>query len=270
MKNTRIFNYKFQEKDERDHTLNVVNHPSNSDLVSYVLKQPVKNIVSKKNIKVPPISYNISYLSPILDQQNLGSCVANAFSLTITSATKNITIPSRLYHYALCRILDYSGLNKDVGTTVRTACKAIANEGYVNESIYPYIVNNFSTFPTLNIFKSAMLFSSFTYTFITQDLITIKTCLTTYNTPIIFGFLVYNSFMSVSTNGIVPMPNTNSERLIGGHCMTIIGYDDNKQMFTCANSWGINWGNKGLCYIPYIYLLNPKLASDFCLIQFTI
>jgi C1A family cysteine protease len=270
MENIRIFNYKFQEKDERDYTIKVQNHPGNNNLVSSISKQPVKNIISKKDIKSPPLLYSISYLSPILNQQNLGSCVSNAFSLTISTSTQNIVLPSRLYHYTMCRILDYARLNQDTGTTVRTGCKSISNQGYVNESIYPYNVNNFSTFPLVNILKSAKVFTSFKYTFLLQDLLTIKSCLFTYNVPIIFGFLVYNSFMSVNANGIVRMPNVNTESLIGGHCMTIIGYDDNKRMFTCANSWGINWGNKGLCYIPYDYLLNPKLASDFCLIQFTI
>ena len=69
---------------------------------------------------------------------------------------------------------------------------------------------------------------------------------------------------SVANNGIVPLPNTNIEQLQGGHCMNLIGFDDSKQWFICANSWGTNWGNKGLCYLPYSYILNSNLAFDFC------
>jgi len=64
------------------------------------------------------------------------------------------------------------------------------------------------------------------------------------------------------------MPDTSNETLEGSHCMTMIGYNNNTQQFICANSWGKSWGNKGYCYIPYNYLLNPNLASDFCFVQF--
>lgn len=53
---------------------------------------------------------------------------------------------------------------------------------------------------------------------------------------------------------------------IGGHCMTIVGYDDDiwidinrngkvdqgeKGAFLVANSWGTNWGNNGFIWIAY-------------------
>ena len=78
--------------------------------------------------------------------------------------------------------------------------------------------------------------------------------------------MVYESFMTqnVAKTGIVPMPDLKKEKLQGGHCMNIIGYDDTKQLFICANSWGKNWGNAGFCYMPYMYILNTSLASDLC------
>jgi C1A family cysteine protease len=97
-------------------------------------------------------------------------------------------------------------------------------------------------------------------------LTSLQAALQTYNAPIIFGFYVYSSFMtnSVANTGIVPLPNISSETLQGGHCMNIIGFDDSKQWFVCANSWGASWGNNGLCYLPYAYLLNSNIAFDFC------
>ncbi|HLG96380.1 MAG TPA: hypothetical protein VKX49_08720 [Bryobacteraceae bacterium] len=43
-------------------------------------------------------------------------------------------------------------------------------------------------------------------------------------------------------------------------------YDDAKQLFTFRNSWGSSWGDQGYGYLPYAYVLDPSLASDFWVI----
>ena len=82
--------------------------------------------------------------------------------------------------------------------------------------------------------------------------------------------MVYSSLLTatVSSTGVVPMPNTKTETFKGGHCACIVGYNDTTQMFTCANSWGTSWGNKGYFTIPYAYIINPSLAGDFCFTTF--
>jgi len=45
-----------------------------------------------------------------------------------------------------------------------------------------------------------------------------------------------------------------------------IMYDDNKKVFVCQNSWGSSWGDNGFLYLPYDYILNSELCSDFWLI----
>ena len=82
--------------------------------------------------------------------------------------------------------------------------------------------------------------------------------------PIVFGFIVYESFESEETakTGIVKMPEQ-SEKVLGGHAVTLVGYDDTKGTFKVRNSWSAKWGDKGYCYFPYEYLTNKNLASDF-------
>lgn len=48
-----------------------------------------------------------------------------------------------------------------------------------------------------------------------------------------------------------------------------VGYDDNLfgGVGIIANSWGDGWGDHGYFYMPYAYLTNPNLASDFWTIQ---
>jgi C1A family cysteine protease len=58
-----------------------------------------------------------------------------------------------------------------------------------------------------------------------------------------------------------------SESALGGHCIVAVGYDNKKRVFLMRNSWGKSWGMKGYFTIPYEYLLDPHLASDFWTIR---
>jgi C1A family cysteine protease len=52
----------------------------------------------------------------------------------------------------------------------------------------------------------------------------------------------------------------------GGHSVLCVGYDDNKKLFRIRNSWEKAVGENGYFYIPYDYVTNPDLASDFWVI----
>jgi len=82
--------------------------------------------------------------------------------------------------------------------------------------------------------------------------------------PFVFGFTVYESFMSqaVAQSGEVSMPTT-GERLEGGHAVLAVGYDDSPRTFIVRNSWRAGWGDKGYFYMPYAYLQDNNLADDF-------
>jgi hypothetical protein len=79
--------------------------------------------------------------------------------------------------------------------------------------------------------------------------------------PIVFGVSVYESFESgtVAASGVVPMPSPH-EGMLGGHAMLAAGYDDSRRVFIVRNSWGVDWGLKGYCTMPYDYLTNPDLC----------
>ena len=82
--------------------------------------------------------------------------------------------------------------------------------------------------------------------------------------PFVFGFAVYESFESkeVAQSGVVPMPKP-GERVLGGHAVMAVGYDDEQRNFIVRNSWGSGWGQDGYFLMPYHYLHDPNLASDF-------
>jgi len=80
--------------------------------------------------------------------------------------------------------------------------------------------------------------------------------------PFIFGFAVYESFQTqdVAKTGFVRMPRKD-ERMLGGHAVMAVGFDQQKKRFLVRNSWGAKWGKKGYFTMPYEYL--ETLADDF-------
>jgi len=86
--------------------------------------------------------------------------------------------------------------------------------------------------------------------------------------PVVFGISVYESFESekVAKTGIVPLPE-NTERMLGGHAIVLVGYDNEKKLFIFRNSWGEQWGDKGYGYLPFEYVCDANLASDFWVVN---
>jgi C1A family cysteine protease len=256
----RNLNYKFQPS----HPLDKVYHS-----VSSVSILPTKTSFSLA-----------SKITTILDQGNLGACVSNAFAQYILTNTANKVLISRLYHYYTGRLL--SGLSnlEDTGLYIRDACSIIASVGACPESTWPYNITQFAVMPPLPAFQGSKYFKTYSYTLIAQNLTSLQNYLMTTNTPIIFGLNVYSSFMTktVGNTGIIPMPNKNTETLEGGHCMLLIGFNNTTQQFLCVNSWGRAWGcnatggatgSRGFCLLPYAYILDPTLCSDFSALIFS-
>jgi C1A family cysteine protease len=98
----------------------------------------------------------------------------------------------------------------------------------------------------------------------------LKSCLAE-GYPFVFGFTVFDSFESetVTNTGLLDMPKT-SESSHGGHAVMAVGYNDEVRRFIIRNSWGSNWGNRGYFTMPYEYLTNPDLSSDFWTIRLTL
>ena len=71
---------------------------------------------------------------------------------------------------------------------------------------------------------------------------------------------------SVAHTGVVPMP-VPREHVLGGHAVLAVCYDDAEQSFIVRNSWGDHWGNGGYFTMPYAYLTERSLSSDFWTIR---
>ena len=67
----------------------------------------------------------------------------------------------------------------------------------------------------------------------------------------------------LSGDGVIPAP-TPGDLMLGGHAVTLVGYDDahpsGNGVFVFRNSWGPTWGDGGYGYLPYSYLVNTREA----------
>jgi C1A family cysteine protease len=70
----------------------------------------------------------------------------------------------------------------------------------------------------------------------------------------------------MAKTGHLQMP-LSGEKQLGGHAVLAVGYQDSSQTFIVRNSWGTDWGIKGYFTMPYPYLLQGTLASDFWTIR---
>jgi len=221
---------------------------------------------------------------PVYDQGQLGSCTANAIAGAIEFDQKKQKIPeytpSRLFIYYIERVLEGTSPSVDSGAQIRDGIKSVAAQGACKETTWPYSDQNtdpnpcpnceFAKKPPANCFSEAKLHKIKVYQRLNSAVVnTLKGCLAAGN-PFVFGFTVYESFESqqVADSGILPMPGP-QERVVGGHAVMAVGYDDSTQYFIIRNSWGDSWGQKGYFMMPYGYITNSNLADDFWTIQTT-
>jgi C1A family cysteine protease len=204
--------------------------------------------------------------APIYDQGQLGSCTANATAAMLSFVEgKEGNTPeqlSRLFIYRRARKLEGT-IDTDSGATLADTLLGIAEKGAPLESDWPYDVTKFADLAPPEVWGQAWgRIAGFDY-FRLTSLSDMKACLDA-GYPFVFGIQVYDSFESqtVADTGMVPMPNVELEQCLGGHALCCMGYSNAMQAFLVRNSWG-QWGINGYCWIPYAYLSNPALSSDF-------
>ncbi len=225
------------------------------------------------NIRSLPVKVDLrAQCPPVFDQGTLGSCTANAIcSAHMFSQKKSgkdvFMTPSRLFIYYNERFFEGT-VRIDNGAQIRTGIKCIAKRGVCPESIWPYDIDRFKVRPKTQCFKEALKHQAIVYQRIDNGSIgALKSCLAS-GYPFVFGFSVYESFDSaeVTKDGLVRLPEK-EERLLGGHAVVCVGYDDATERFSVLNSYGKDWGDEGYFTMPYAYLTNKYLSDDFWTIR---
>ncbi len=205
-------------------------------------------------------------MPPVYDQGQLGSCTANAWAALMQYERRRLGHtpdfnPARLFIYFQERTIEHT-VSQDSGAQLRDGAKALAKVGAPPEADWPYDITTFSHRPTPQAVSDAAQHKAVTYGRVPQTEQGCKATLAGGN-PFVFGFTVYAAFESqpVAASGILPLPQP-GEKVVGGHAVMAVGYDDAAKTFLIRNSWGANWGQAGYFTMPYSYLLDKNLASD--------
>lgn len=193
-----------------------------------------------------------NWISPILNQANCGSCVAFA-AIGVMESQFNISslIPGLNIRLSPQNLFSCGGGACDFGWFPAQAASFLLKKGVTDEACAPYRsgatgqdvacsaicsnasermykISNYSS-PS----KSAM------------DLQSVKRAL--QKGPLMTTLTVYADFAAYA-GGIYK--HTTGEAL-GGHAVSIVGYDDNEQAFIIRNSWSEEWGEKGFGRVAY-------------------
>ena len=239
---------------------------------------------SPMGIALPPAVDLRPRMPPVYDQGEIGSCTANAtdalvqFLLRPAETDTPWFSGSRLFIYYNTRLTEGT-IGSDSGGSLRDAIKSVTTYGVPAEDAWSYDgspAREDGTFPpgaraTLRpskpVYDAAAAAKAVNYHAVTQSLQQLKTCLTE-EFPIAFGFSVLSSFYD--DDGVpridIPLPGPD-DGVEGGHAVALVGYTDASERFIVRNSWGPNVQDKGHFYLPYAYVTDPQLASDFWTIR---
>lgn len=235
------------------------------------LYQPRKGLVLPPKVDLRAKFENIT----VYDQGSLGSCTAQAAAGALLfndtyDKDEPVVKPSRLFIYYNTRRIEGT-INEDSGAMIRDVIKALVKWGYPPEGMWPHTLREFKTKPLQTCYSEALKERINSYHPVRGQYINeLKACLAE-GFPIIFGFSCYSSMFQAKVNqsGVIPMPKR-GDALEGGHAVLAVGYDDTTQQVIFRNSWGLKWGSRGYGFLPYSYITNRNLASDFWTIRFNV
>ena len=186
-------------------------------------------------------------LLPVRNQGSQGTCYAQTAACVKEWQEKKREYfsPQFIYNnrdYWNNNKQDGEDINEDYGMEGRDVMKILRKRGICEEKLYPYgkieQVNDIDTSIIANAKKNIII----GYAKITT-LQGLKESLMD-NGPCLIAFPVYNHSLEMWIKG-------ENDTLLGGHAMTVVGYNNQMEHFVIRNSWGEDWGDKGHTFYKF-------------------
>jgi C1A family cysteine protease len=190
-----------------------------------------------------------SFITPIRDQGSCGSCVAFGSIATI-EATYRVQRNNPILAVDLSEAHLYYCLGRAQGVTCATgwwpeqALTCCQNPGVADDACYPYTAGDQNCTGLCADWQNRV--TKLTGHHGIGSMADMKTWISTKG-PISACFIVYNDFFNYASGIYTHVSGGEA----GGHCISIVGYDDAHSCWICKNSWGTGWGEQGFFRIAY-------------------
>jgi C1A family cysteine protease len=202
-----------------------------------------------------PASYDLrnvggrNFVTRVKDQGGCGSCVAFGVSAVIEStlmvARQDPSLAPDMSEAQLFYCYGRSqGRNCGNGWSPDAALDAIRNGGLAFETSYPYTAGDQNCTNLDSQWKQRYVSLGGRNGPLRGA--AIKQWISTYG-AVTGCFIVYDDFRYYKTGVYRHV----SGAQLGGHCVTLIGYDDAQSCWIAKNSWGPGWGDNGFFKIAY-------------------
>ncbi len=190
-----------------------------------------------------------NFITPIRDQGGCGSCVAFGTCATIEGTFRwqrgdpnlQVDLSEAQLFYCHGRA---QGRNCSNGWWPDQALECCKNPGVADEACYPYTAGDQNCTNLCSDWQNRVIkIQGYHRVNATADM---KTWISTRG-PLCTCFIVYADFFNYRS-GIYRHVTGNQ---VGGHCVSMVGYDDTTSSWICKNSWGTGWGESGFFRIAY-------------------
>lgn len=218
-----------------------------------------KNSNLKEEVNLRPFS------SKVRNQVNLRSCsseaVVGAYEILLKKEfPEQFVNLSPLFVHHNAKMYESRRPVLEAGVYIRDAIRSVKHFGICSEDIWPYSQQNFSFHPTEESYNDAKK-RKLKHYFRLKNFDDLLDALTN-ELPVISAIKTFSNFTQFGWNGTsyLDIPGQ-KDFMIGGHAVTVIGYNQNKEYLIAKNSFGPLWGDAGYFYISFDYARSHFLDS---------
>ncbi|NJR65541.1 MAG: hypothetical protein HC772_09860 [Leptolyngbyaceae cyanobacterium CRU_2_3] len=218
---------------------------------AWMNSEVMRSAIAKGQTFGYPAYYNLrdgGYVTAVKDQLSCGSCVAFGTIATVEATYQvqknqpgsaiDLSEAQLFYCYA-----SLDGYGCGTGWWVDPALYAFQTGGIANESYFPYTPGDQGCSVSPSWKNQAIQIKGYHQIYDSAEM---KAWLSTKG-ALVACFSVYSDFYYYS-GGVYRYVSGNLE---GGHCISVVGYDDTEGCWICKNSWGESWGEAGFFRIGY-------------------
>lgn len=195
----------------------------------------------------------VNWLGPVMNQGNCGSCVAFAAVATLEATYRiNAALPWLAPSFSPQQLFNCGGGACGYGWQPATAASMLKNKGVVDAACVPYEsgstgqdVQCKKVFCQNQAERTYKILGSTTPSSWGGSASKVKAALK--KGPLVTTMTVYEDFL-VYSSGIY---KSVSKKAVGGHAVSLVGFNDEGRYWIVRNSWGTDWGEGGFIRVSY-------------------